>query len=551
MHGDALAKLKELPDKSVHCIVTSPPYFQLRDYKIAGQIGLEKTPEEFIEKLVAVFREVKRVLRDDGTAFINMGDSYYSNPGNGRGGGSTIKGGKPHLSGAKRVSACGNAGKEPVDYLNHGCLSENLCDGCHEAYQNHKSHKENLHVPAPTALLFDQIRVYMEEQRDHLPTSDFLHLKLILQSFFASLDWRQILYLSHEQRHAFLVSNFREFCLQLQVGNSPDDNYFSDLLSISTLTDYVLAFFDKWNIFVYQKPNDRHGSALLSEEQEQNNQCTGGYCSLCGLFYPYLKSYIKPQRYIKKVVNTIGKLKVKDLIGIPWMLAFALRRDGWYLRQDIIWHKPNPMPESVTDRCTKAHEYIFLLSKSAKYYYDYKSIMVDCKDPADDMRRMSSAANGHKSNPTDLQNGLRPRESWKGSGFDTGKTATATNNGRKSGNKERKNGSERGCPDNNGSNVCASVPWEGIKANKRSVWTVTTKPFSSAHFAAFPPELIVDCIKAGCPVGGIVLDPFFGAGTTGVVARKLGRNFIGIELNEKYINEIALPRLRSELGLFL
>lgn len=243
--------------------------------------------------------------------------------------------------------------------------------------------------------------------------------------------------------------------------------------------------------------------------------------------------------------------KPKDLIGIPWLLAFALRKDGWYLRQDIIWHKPNPMPESVTDRCTKAHEYIFLLSKNAKYYYNYKAIMVDCKNAEDDLRRLTSAAKNHKSAPNELNNGLRQRESWNGSTFDSGKTGEMmeTRGGRKSGYKERKAGSERGCPENTGSNVCASVPWEGTKANKRSVWTVTTKPYSDAHFATFPPDLIIDCIKAGCPDGGTVIDPFMGAGTTALVAAKLNRNFIGFELNADYI-KIAEKRLAAELGMF-
>lgn len=139
--------------------------------------------------------------------------------------------------------------------------------------------------------------------------------------------------------------------------------------------------------------------------------------------------------------------------------------------------------------------------------------------------------------------------SWNGSSFNVGKTAEALNNGRKSGNKERKNGVDRGCPENTGSNVCGSVPWEGEKANKRSVWSVSTKPFSEAHFATFPQDLIVPCIKAGCPENGIVLDPFMGAGTTAMVARKLNRNYIGLELNPDYI-EIAEKRLYNELGIF-
>jgi len=175
-------------------------------------------------------------------------------------------------------------------------------------------------------------------------------------------------------------------------------------------------------------------------------------------------------------------IKAKDLIGIPWMLAFALRADGWYLRQDIIWHKPNPMPESVTDRCTKAHEYIFLLSKSSKYYYDNEAI----KDPV--------------------------KQDW--------------------GTRDRTDGKYH----NEGSGL---QPHSGLEksyemANKRSVWSVNTKPYAGAHFAVFPSDLIEPCILAGAPVGGIVLDPFMGSGTTAQVAQNLCRKYLGCELNESY-----------------
>jgi len=223
-------------------------------------------------------------------------------------------------------------------------------------------------------------------------------------------------------------------------------------------------------------------------------------------------------------------IKPKDLVGIPWRVAFALQADGWYLRQDIIWHKPNPMPESVTDRCTKAHEYIFLLSKSPKYYYDAEAIMQDAQiwtGRAACFDRSGNAVAEH---------------------ILLGQSA-AQHRSRKSGNKARKPGVERGCPEGTGSNVCGNVPWEGAKANKRSVWTGTTKPFKDAHFATFPEELIVDCIKAGCPEGGIVLDPFGGAATTAVVAKKLLRHYTLCELNPDYIT-IANKRLRKELGLF-
>jgi DNA modification methylase len=178
-------------------------------------------------------------------------------------------------------------------------------------------------------------------------------------------------------------------------------------------------------------------------------------------------------------------LKTKDLIGIPWMLAFALRADGWYLRQDIVWSKPNPMPESVQDRCTKAHEYIFLLSKSHKYHFDHVAI----KEP------MKGEPEARDKNAEGYQ-----ADYSKGDRFSKG---------------ERVFGAD------------------GM-ANKRSVWTVNTKPYSGAHFAVFPTELIEPCILAGAPLGGIVLDPFMGSGTTAQVAQDLGRQYLGCELNPEY-----------------
>jgi DNA modification methylase len=285
--GDCREVLRALPDQSVHCCVTSPPYFGLRDYGVAGQIGLESTPDAFVAELVAVFREVRRVLRDDGTVWLNLGDSYSS-------------GGR-------------------------------------------------------TTQIVDTVR-----------------------------------------------------------GPS------------------------------------------------------------------------------KRVIAGLGS---KQLIGIPWRVAFALQADGWYLRQDIIWSKPNPMPESVTDRCTKAHEYIFLLSKNARYYYDAKSIS-----------KMALSGINFYGSPSYAD----------GDRNDAGRrdlTLTETR-------------------------------------NKRSVWEVSSQPFSEAHFATFPPALIEPCILAGCPQGGTVLDPFAGAGTTGLVADRLQRNAILIELNPEYA-AMAQRRIHDDAPLLV
>lgn len=310
-HGDALSVLRELPSESVHCVVTSPPYWGLRDYGVEGQLGLEATPEEYVSKMVEVFREVRSVLRDDGTLWLNLGDCYAT------GGGS--------------VGRCPGGGEQGERFLRQGMINT---------------------------------------QPNRMP---------------------------------------------------------------------------------------------------------------------------------------LEGLKPKDLCGIPWMLAFALRADGWYLRSDIIWHKPNPMPESVTDRPTKAHEYIFLLSKSERYHYDATAI----KEPQSETT-MERFGNG------------TPRIIGKKE--KTAKAGDVLAN----------------------SSYVRSVGILENGRNKRSVWTVNTQPFPEAHFATFPEELIKPCILAGCPAGGTVLDPFGGSGTTALVARDNGCKAILIELNAEYI-EIAKRRLSQEV----
>lgn len=194
----------------------------------------------------------------------------------------------------------------------------------------------------------------------------------------------------------------------------------------------------------------------------------------------------QPEHRPKGYGLEVKSLKNKDLIGIPWMLAFALRADGWYLRQDIIWHKPNPMPESVRDRCTKAHEYIFLLSKSERYYFDHEAMREDTG------RTYTRKASGYKD-----QHIYGVQDGRRGLGFATKDITT-------------------------------------VGRNRRSVWTVTTKPYKGAHFATFPPDLIEPCILAGSKPDGIVLDPFMGSGTTAQVALQHGRQYLGCELNEDY-----------------
>ena len=304
MVGDAIEQLRRLPDGCVHTCVTSPPYYGLRCYGHDGQIGLEDTPEAYVARLVEVFREVRRVLRDDATLWLNIGDSYAAN----------------------------------------------------RPYQ----------VPST-------------------------------------------------------------------------------------------------------KGGAKHGPA----------QGAGG------------KASVVPDG-----------LKLKDLIGIPWMVAFALRADGWWLRQDIIWHKPNPMPESVRDRCTKAHEYVFLLSKGPRYYFDSEAI----KEPATGPVGGAKGRGKQQSAASYAVNGRHPQR-----------------------------------------DSCGGVGGDGVTRNRRSVWTVTTKPYAGAHFATFPPDLIEPCILAGCPRGGTVLDPFGGSGTTAGVAVKHGRNAILCELNPDYA-ALVPDRVRSIAG---
>lgn len=318
-----------MPDGFVDMVVTSPPYYGLRDYGHSDQIGLEETPEQFIQALVNVFAEVRRVLSPTGTLWLNMGDTY-------------------------------NAYKA------------NTGDTSFAGFSGRPEHKRGL---------------------------------------------------------------------------------------------------------------------------------------------------------------TTTALKNKDLIGIPWMLAFALRAEGWYLRQDIIWHKPNPMPESVTDRCTKAHEYIFLLSKSARYYYDIEAI----KEP------LASSSIARLSQDIDNQEGSK-------------RVPGKTNGAMKavsSGNKERK--PRPNSPENNSGNQAGSIPWVGVSRNKRSVWTVTTKPYSEAHFATFPPDLIIPCIQSGSRVNGLVYDPFGGSGTTAEVCERLNRKWILSELNAEYcaIAEKRLLPYKQQTKLFV
>jgi len=216
-------------------------------------------------------------------------------------------------------------------------------------------------------------------------------------------------------------------------------------------------------------------------------------------------------------------IKPKDMIGIPWAVAFALRADGWYLRQDIIWQKMNPLPESVKDRCTKSHEYIFLLSKSKDYYFDYEAIQEPCniQNPSAHIKYGGNKYPGNVENHVYSGNEYQPRT--KNCQYD-GQPSNSMHMNREYGGKDK----------------------EYLVRNKRDVWSIPTRPFKGAHFATFPEELIYPMVVAGCPKGGIVLDPFMGSGTVGVVAKHNYRNYVGCELNEEYV-KIAENRIHGTL----
>ena len=379
--GDCRDVLQTMAPQSVHCVVTSPPYFGLRDYGVDGQMGLEPTPEEFVAELVGVFREVRRVLRDDGTVWLNIGDSYA---GSGRGGNPTRE--SSTLEGS-------NASQE--------------------------------------------------------------------------------------------ASMIRRTRAPREVGGTARD---------AAVT--------------------QRGSRLPAGLHEQQRQA-----GAIG------RAWVPPP----------AGLKQKDLIGIPWMVAFALRADGWYLRQDIIWSKPNPMPESVQDRCTKAHEYLFLLSKSDRYHFDADAIAEPLA--AASVARLAQDVYGQE-----------------GSDRVPGKTNGRMKAVAKGNRKTFRGGgayTQGQSFDNDAVVQNDSVGNEpnprGLR-NKRSVWTVATQPFKEAHFATFPPALIEPCVLAGCPEGGTVLDPFGGAGTTGLVADRLQRNAVLVELNPAYA-DIARRRIHADAPL--
>jgi DNA modification methylase len=229
----------------------------------------------------------------------------------------------------------------------------------------------------------------------------------------------------------------------------------------------------------------------------------------------------------------IDGLKSKDLCGQPWRLAFALQDAGWYLRQDIIWHKPNPMPESVRDRCTKAHEYLFLLTKSERYFYDFAAMQEPVNGGAHARLPGNGVGFGHR---TDKEQRSRGRQSWKTpDGWDTTKGDGGHGSVHKQGREKGRKLAEAGSGTKNNESMDAALAVMPETRNRRSVWTIPTESFAEAHFATFPQALVEPCILAGSRPGDIVFDPFLGSGTVAQVAQNLGRKWLGCELNPEYV----------------
>lgn len=476
--------------------------------RIDKQIGLEATPAEFVAKMVEVFEEVRRVLKKDGVLFLNLGDSYFgSGKGlNGDGSLGKINSAKQRsnhgslLSDVGRATACDISGKALVNSQASDCLCRNLCDACRVAYRIGKSHNGYLHAPTQEPLLCETSREHTELPSGHLPTSDSSRPAVHIGD--AIPDSLQIQDHEAEQLPASQVSTLGQSSEQFQDDCLPTDMLLVCQLCEKSLKTDAQAF--------------AHRTACNCDTERPLGASNSDRSGIVSSDSAYLYS-------------TTTFLKPKDLIGIPWRVAFALQEAGWWLRQDIIWSKPNPMPESVTDRCTKAHEYIFLLTKSAKYFYDHEAI----REPVNGGAHARGPGNKSHRSADEYTNGDEHHRTKSGL-VAYAERQRAVGVGPKA--------SPAGSGVKYNESFSASIVDLVDARNKRSVWTVTTQPYSEAHFATFPPKLIEPCILAGSREGDTVLDPFNGAGTTGLVSLRHRRNYIGIELNPEYI-KIAEKRL--------
>ncbi|MBN3747095.1 site-specific DNA-methyltransferase [Burkholderia sp. Se-20373] len=470
----------------VQTIVTSPPYWGLRSYLPDGhpdkhrEIGQEPTLSEFIKTLVSVFELARELLTDDGVMYLNMGDSYVS-------------------AGSRRKVPYGTSGKEPEDSQACDCLCESLCDACRKPYWIGKSHSDRRHEAMPALSLFASSRGNMESESAHPPTLDF------------APEVDRTLTASQDHSRAQVI---------------PLDEPSGAQKSTTTRESYPRHRED------YRQSVPSSGCLLCGRSLQRSVQASAHMAvCICGTS-PHGSAFGRQDTDVSRLASgylTTPSLKPKDLVGQPWRLAFALQDAGWYLRQDIIWHKPNPMPESVRDRCTKAHEYLFLLSKSERYYFDAEAIAQPLAESS--VERLSQ------------QNLVNQAGSDRVPGKINGSMKAVG---------PRFGGSKYGDDDREESRTKSGNEWHGGKgrANRRSVWTIPTQSYSGAHFATFPEALVEPCVLAGSRPGDVVFDPFFGSGTTGQVAQRLGRRFLGCELNPDY-ESLQRDRLRQSSLSFL
>lgn len=483
--GDALTLMKTWPNKFINCVVTSPPYWNLRDYGVPGQLGLEKTPEEYIEKLVAIFREVKRILRDDGTCFLNLGMTYAS--------GGINPNQSPLLW---RVPACDSNDKEFPDSQDHDHVYPCSCDELQDGTENH--HVCTFHSAQcvsqvePPTLPKDHDSEHLDYGKEPLDVSSPVSQEsTIEQSSFQPLG-------------AFDPEAMVSVSRQANSTFSDDAQASEDTKACKSDISQKLQ-----PLVIRTKGKESFFSACQSPD------CNGiGRCGLC---------------WCRLAIGTLN-VKAKDEVNIPHLVAMALQADGWVLRQTLVWSKPNPMPSNVKDRCTSSHEYIFLLSKKKKYYFDYEAIQEPCVESNAARPRMGQGKNTkykQKREAMKVPAGWDMKPGGHGSIHREGRTNSKyaqhmpkSNAGvmHKALIKARSEGNPHDLP-------------FGEKRNKRSVWTVPTHAFPDAHFATFPPDLIEPCILAGCPKGGIVFDPFSGTATTAAVSIRNGRDYLGTELN--------------------
>ena len=502
--GDCREVLPTLEAGSVQTCVTSPPYWGLRDYGVAGQLGLESTPQEYVEKMVAVFREVRRVLKDDGTVFLNLGDSYFGSWGN-YGGQNRGKGTQRDIGNGSQVP---NPAYDGLEKFRPPTANSSTMFAQQYKMREDLTSEEKNHV----AMEMFGVRIDRHDEAGQRAMSEVLssavHCGAVQdRPALAGEGIERELQAQSEKR----AGTHDGAAQGLEVGSNREAGR-----EVCVLRGDVTGVFDGGSC---ERGRGRAPEGVDRKEPRQFDQDLSGdkasrisekeiqnsllqlqlFNRVLGILSTHTFTDNEIPGSVKAHFRKVGGLKPKDLVGIPWRVAFALQADGWYLRQDIIWAKPNPMPESVRDRCTKSHEYMFLLAKSERYYFD-----------ADAIAEPSTTNDGRKPY-------ARGQVDERGNGHDRG------------------GGELRTVKTNRDQNA----RWNVENRNKRSVWTVTTQPFKEAHFATFPPKLIEPCILAGCPQGGTVLDPFGGAGTTGLVAERLGRKWLLIELNGEYGNLCA------------